>query len=277
MDVDYFKVMGLPDFASTSEIKARYKLLAKQHHPDLSGDTKTMSQINQAYAVLSNPKSRFEYTQSLAKYSSTKNSQFTKPKTNTTYYYQQQVTPKDNTRDKSKNNKQRSGFGILFSPIGLVFMLLLMLGIGGMLQQSGAVQLNSTPNSSSGNSGSSSQVASNNSPTSGSGNQSAAQSPPVSVNTNSSPSTSPTTNNSSVQSSVTSCSTNQNASYNRELRLEDKIAAAEHQLVGESDPYFYGNQQTGATYNATNYSQIQQRLSQYQTELSNYQADASNC
>lgn len=66
MDVDYYKLLNLSHLATTSEIKARYKYLAKKNHPDREGDTTQMSKINKAYAVLSNPKTRYEYNRALA-------------------------------------------------------------------------------------------------------------------------------------------------------------------------------------------------------------------
>lgn len=65
MSADYYKILNVPRIATTSEIKSRYKFLAKKYHPDYSGDTATMSQINKAYSILSNPRLRFEYNQSL--------------------------------------------------------------------------------------------------------------------------------------------------------------------------------------------------------------------
>lgn len=38
------------DCTTLDEIKARYKKLAKQHHPDCGGDTETMQAINTEYA-----------------------------------------------------------------------------------------------------------------------------------------------------------------------------------------------------------------------------------
>lgn len=38
---------------SLDEVKATYKKLAKQHHPDLGGDTLTMQEINKEYAFAS--------------------------------------------------------------------------------------------------------------------------------------------------------------------------------------------------------------------------------
>ncbi len=63
--VDYYKILGLPKDATTSQIKARYQYLAKKHHPDHNGNNKTMSSINEAYSVLSNPINRFQYNQKL--------------------------------------------------------------------------------------------------------------------------------------------------------------------------------------------------------------------
>src|ERR1700748_946133 len=37
------------DCQTLEEVKAKYKQLAKQYHPDLGGDTVTMQQINRAY------------------------------------------------------------------------------------------------------------------------------------------------------------------------------------------------------------------------------------
>lgn len=38
------------DCATLDEVKAKYKKLAKQYHPDLGGDTATMQEINKEYA-----------------------------------------------------------------------------------------------------------------------------------------------------------------------------------------------------------------------------------
>lgn len=62
---DYYRIMGLPRIASTSEIKARYRELAKRYHPDRRGDAVTMTRLNRAYRVLSDPRQRFVYNQQL--------------------------------------------------------------------------------------------------------------------------------------------------------------------------------------------------------------------
>lgn len=61
-DVDYYKVLGVSANATASEIKQKYRELSKKYHPDtMGGDTKRMSQINEAYATLSDPSKRREY------------------------------------------------------------------------------------------------------------------------------------------------------------------------------------------------------------------------
>ena len=51
------------DNASNTEIKNRYRELAKQYHPDKNKDSseEKMAEINKAYEVLSDEKLRDEY------------------------------------------------------------------------------------------------------------------------------------------------------------------------------------------------------------------------
>ncbi|MGE5257898.1 MAG: DnaJ domain-containing protein [Hyphomicrobiales bacterium] len=62
---DYYAILDVPHNSSTRQIKAAYRRLAFQHHPDRNRDTpgssETMKRINEAYAVLSNPAKRREY------------------------------------------------------------------------------------------------------------------------------------------------------------------------------------------------------------------------
>lgn len=53
--------MGVSQSSAQSEIKKRYYALSKKYHPDKSGDHKSMSVINEAYGVLSNPEKRRLY------------------------------------------------------------------------------------------------------------------------------------------------------------------------------------------------------------------------
>lgn len=62
---NYYQVLGVPKSATTSQIKASYKVLAKKFHPDLNGDTKQMAALNEAYRTLSNPQERLRYNRKL--------------------------------------------------------------------------------------------------------------------------------------------------------------------------------------------------------------------
>jgi len=62
---DYYKILGLDKTASVEKIKSAYRKLAKQYHPDKNpGDRSAeekFKEINEAYAVLSDPEKRKKY------------------------------------------------------------------------------------------------------------------------------------------------------------------------------------------------------------------------
>ena len=45
----WWEVLGVTASASTAEIRARYRELARQHHPDMGGAEEMMSRLNRAY------------------------------------------------------------------------------------------------------------------------------------------------------------------------------------------------------------------------------------
>jgi len=62
---DYYKVLGIAPSASVNEITKAYRKLAFQYHPDRYKERveahKKMKEINEAYAILSDPIKRRDY------------------------------------------------------------------------------------------------------------------------------------------------------------------------------------------------------------------------
>lgn len=59
---DYYKTLGVSENATPDEIKKTYRNLAFRYHPDRNpGSQELMKEINEAYAVLSNPDKKREY------------------------------------------------------------------------------------------------------------------------------------------------------------------------------------------------------------------------
>ena len=65
---DPYRVLGVLPQASDAEIKAAYRALVKQHHPDAGGDATTILALNAAWEVLGDPERRaaFDRGSSLA-------------------------------------------------------------------------------------------------------------------------------------------------------------------------------------------------------------------
>lgn len=65
MPTDFYEVLGVQRDASEVEIKTAYRQLARKHHPDVAADKVAaearFKEINEAYAVLSDPQKRQMY------------------------------------------------------------------------------------------------------------------------------------------------------------------------------------------------------------------------
>ncbi|ACU75281.1 chaperone DnaJ domain protein [Catenulispora acidiphila DSM 44928] len=61
---DYYEVLGVPKTADAEQIQQAFRKLARRHHPDVNKDPaaeERFKEINEAYQVLSDPKTRARY------------------------------------------------------------------------------------------------------------------------------------------------------------------------------------------------------------------------
>lgn len=83
---ELYKLLNVPRTASIAEIKAAYRLLAKELHPDVNngsvGKTAKFRDVASAYEILSNIESRIKYDRSIGapEVRSTSNRRYTPPR-----------------------------------------------------------------------------------------------------------------------------------------------------------------------------------------------------
>ncbi len=63
MAKDYYKILGVARNATKEDIKKAFRQLAHKYHPDKGGDEQRFKEINEAYRVLSDERTRAQYDQ----------------------------------------------------------------------------------------------------------------------------------------------------------------------------------------------------------------------
>jgi curved DNA-binding protein CbpA len=59
---DYYAIMGLPRYATHTQVRAKFRFLAKELHPDKpTGNERAFQELQEAYAVLGTPAKRKAY------------------------------------------------------------------------------------------------------------------------------------------------------------------------------------------------------------------------
>ena len=87
MTKDYYKILDIPEFSTSEEIKSAYRKLARKWHPDVAGNTPDVisrfKDINEAYEILSDTLKKTNYDKA-RKFYTYGTSQKTYDKTTTT-------------------------------------------------------------------------------------------------------------------------------------------------------------------------------------------------
>ena len=128
---NYYTLLGISNTATANEIKTAYRELAKKYHPDKNHGNKSaeeyFKEIQQAYAILSNPEKRKKYDLKFF-YGTVLAKQKTKsPYTGNAYQYAQQQSQQKhqfhNVKSVPKKKAKSESHQILIS-IGIALILL---------------------------------------------------------------------------------------------------------------------------------------------------------
>lgn len=97
---DYYKILGVSENSNNDELKKAFRKLAKKYHPDRNKDDEgaklKFQEVNEAYGVLSDEKSRKEYDEKRAAFNNEKENKSSRNATQSSRKKEQ----KSNTRSK---------------------------------------------------------------------------------------------------------------------------------------------------------------------------------
>lgn len=109
MTKDYYKILDIPEFSTTEEIKNAYRKLARKWHPDVAGNSSDViarfKEINEAYEILSDgiKKADYDRARRFYNYSSSNFQRETKS-------YNKTSTNPDNFKETTQREEKRNSF-----------------------------------------------------------------------------------------------------------------------------------------------------------------------
>ncbi len=110
MPKNYYIVLGVPPGATQTDIKAAYRRLAKELHPDHYGKNQAPFQVLQeAYAVLGDPERRRAYDDSLEKPARAQRPRYEEPLGQHFEQYIEPLIPEQGDQLKNRGQRENSG------------------------------------------------------------------------------------------------------------------------------------------------------------------------
>lgn len=128
MLLDYYKILGVPSYATDEEIKKAYRNKAKLYHPDVNKTSQAhelFALINEAYSILIDPDQRRKYDLKVAYGSYFKASHFHTKEQDKRHHHHHHHSAHNfnyntkgfNTRSKYSHRNPYQFNGIKFSPL----------------------------------------------------------------------------------------------------------------------------------------------------------------
>lgn len=108
-NVDYYSILQIIPQADSEVIQVVYRRLARKYHPDANGDADKMKLLNEAYAVLSDPKQRAAYDKTYKPVVAVKRAPLAKTLLYQSHLYRQRESWLDSSDDYCET-EQRGGY-----------------------------------------------------------------------------------------------------------------------------------------------------------------------